>query len=149
MRILFDLVVNHTSDQHAWFKESRSSKTNPKRDWYIWREGKVVDGKRVPPCNWQAAFEGSVWEWDETTQEVSFALFLCVIAQLTICAVLSALFRESKSFYLQVRTISSLFRLDYRNSQILIGRILKHAEYVAASLSLRAVLADTIHIGHL
>jgi oligo-1,6-glucosidase len=50
MRLLFDLVVNHTSDQHAWFKESRSSKDNPKADWYIWRPAKYdKDGKRMPP----------------------------------------------------------------------------------------------------
>ena len=60
MKIIFDLVINHTSDQHEWFKESRSSKTNPKRDYYHWRKGKIVDGKRVPPCNWRSFFTGSV-----------------------------------------------------------------------------------------
>ncbi|KZT58229.1 glycoside hydrolase family 13 protein [Calocera cornea HHB12733] len=70
MKIIFDLVVNHTSHEHAWFKESRSSRDSPKRDWYMWRPGKVVDGKRVPPNNWRSNFGGSVWEWDEPTQEV-------------------------------------------------------------------------------
>ncbi|SCZ98261.1 BZ3500_MvSof-1268-A1-R1_Chr3-2g06257 [Microbotryum saponariae] len=69
MKVLFDLVVNHTSDLHPWFKESRSSKDNPKRDWYMWRQARYIDGVRHPPCNWKAAFGGSVWEWDEPSQE--------------------------------------------------------------------------------
>ncbi|GAA5901831.1 hypothetical protein JCM6882_008684 [Rhodosporidiobolus microsporus] len=69
LKILFDLVVNHCSDQHAWFKESRSSKTNPKRDWFYWKPAKYVDGVRQPPNNWRTCFGGSVWEWDETTEE--------------------------------------------------------------------------------
>ncbi|KZO94962.1 glycoside hydrolase family 13 protein [Calocera viscosa TUFC12733] len=69
MKIIFDLVVNHTSHEHAWFQESRRSRDSPKRDWYMWRPAKVVDGKRVPPNNWRSNFGGSVWEWDEPTQE--------------------------------------------------------------------------------
>ena len=77
IRIIFDLVVNHTSDQHAWFKESRSSKSNPKRDWYIWRPAKYdKDGTRRPPNNWRAHFGGSAWEWDEQTQEYYLHLFV-------------------------------------------------------------------------
>jgi alpha-glucosidase len=75
MRIILDLVVNHTSDQHAWFQESRSSKTNPKRDWYIWRPARYVDGVRKPPNNWSGNFTGSVWQWDEHTQEYFLHLF--------------------------------------------------------------------------
>lgn len=75
MRLLVDLVINHTSDQHAWFKESRSSKDNSKRDWYIWRPAKVVNGQRKPPNNWASHFGGSAWEWDETTQEYYLHLF--------------------------------------------------------------------------
>ncbi|KAK3725123.1 hypothetical protein LTR37_000634 [Vermiconidia calcicola] len=76
MRIILDLVVNHTSDQHEWFKESRSSKSNPKRDWYIWRPAKYDDqGHRVPPNNWRAMFTGSAWTWDEHTQEYYLHLF--------------------------------------------------------------------------
>ena len=63
LKIVMDLVVNHTSDEHAWFVESRSSRENDKRDFYIWREGK--DGN--PPTNWGSSFSGSAWEWDETT----------------------------------------------------------------------------------
>ncbi|KAF3005942.1 hypothetical protein E8E13_010080 [Curvularia kusanoi] len=75
MRIILDLVVNHTSDQHKWFLESRSSKDNPKRDWYIWRPARYVNGERKPPNNWVSNFTGSVWEWDEHTQEYYLHLF--------------------------------------------------------------------------
>ncbi|KAF2790917.1 glycoside hydrolase family 13 protein [Melanomma pulvis-pyrius CBS 109.77] len=75
MKIILDLVVNHTSDQHKWFQESRSSKTNPKRDWYIWRPARYVDGVRKPPNNWLGNFMGSVWQWDEHTQEYYLHLF--------------------------------------------------------------------------
>ncbi len=63
IKIVMDLVVNHTSDEHAWFVESRRSKDNPKRDFYIWREGK--GGKE--PNNWGSAFSGSAWTYDEAT----------------------------------------------------------------------------------
>ncbi|CAE6450622.1 unnamed protein product [Rhizoctonia solani] len=77
MRLVMDLVVNHTSDQHEWFKESRSSKSNPKRDWYIWRPPKFDgQGNRKPPNNWASIFGGSAWEWDETTQEYYLHLFV-------------------------------------------------------------------------
>jgi oligo-1,6-glucosidase len=76
MRLILDLVVNHTSHEHAWFKESQSSKTNPKRDWYIWKPAKYTkDGKRMPPNNWRSNFSGSAWEWDEATQEYYLHLF--------------------------------------------------------------------------
>ena len=76
MRLLFDLVINHTSDLHPWFRESRSSKDNQKRDWYIWRPPKHnKDGSRKPPNNWRAHFGGSAWEWDETSQEYYLHLF--------------------------------------------------------------------------
>ncbi|KAL1406158.1 hypothetical protein Q8F55_007842 [Vanrija albida] len=70
MKLVLDLVVNHTSDQHAWFLESKSSKTNPKRDWYYWRPAKVdADGNKKEPNNWQSVFGGSTWKHDETTDE--------------------------------------------------------------------------------
>ncbi|KAJ4251847.1 hypothetical protein NW762_011144 [Fusarium torreyae] len=77
MRIMLDLVINHTSDKHAWFEESRSSKDNPKRDWYIWRPAKYSpDGQRLPPNNWRSNFGGgSVWDWDELTGEYYLHLF--------------------------------------------------------------------------
>jgi glycosidase len=59
MKLVLDLVVNHTSDQHEWFKESRKSKDNPYRDWYVWRPAKYdADGNRQPPNNWQGHFQG-------------------------------------------------------------------------------------------
>lgn len=76
LRIVFDLVVNHTSDQHAWFQESRQSKASPKRDWYIWRPARYdADGTRRPPNNWASYFGGSAWEWDEGSQEYYLHLF--------------------------------------------------------------------------
>ena len=63
LKLVMDLVVNHTSDEHPWFLESRSSRDNPKRDYYIWRE--PTDGRE--PNNWGSVFSGPAWEWDETT----------------------------------------------------------------------------------
>ena len=71
IKIVMDLVVNHTSDEHKWFIESRSSKDNPKRDYYIWKDGK--DGKE--PNNWGSAFSGSAWQMDETTGQYYLHLF--------------------------------------------------------------------------
>jgi len=64
IRILMDLVMNHTSDQHPWFKASASSRTDPRRDWYVWRDGK---GPGQPPNNWQSLFGHSAWKFDDTT----------------------------------------------------------------------------------
>lgn len=77
LKFIMDLVVNHTSDQHAWFLESRASKTNPKSDWYIWRPAKhdATDGTRKPPNNWASMFGGSAWAWCEERQEYFLALF--------------------------------------------------------------------------
>ncbi|MCK6259283.1 alpha-glucosidase [Fictibacillus sp. KIGAM418] len=65
LKLIMDLVVNHTSDQHPWFIESRSSKDNPKRDWYIWKD--AVNGRE--PNNWRSYFSPSVWEFDEKTDQ--------------------------------------------------------------------------------
>ncbi len=71
IKVILDMVINHTSDQHPWFKESRSSRTNPKADWYIW-----VDGERgTPPNNWQSYFGGSAWNWDENRKQYYLCLF--------------------------------------------------------------------------
>lgn len=77
IKLILDLVINHTSDQHAWFKESRKSKDNPKRDWYIWRPAKYdpKTGERRPPNNWRGALNQSAWTWDEATQEYYLHLF--------------------------------------------------------------------------
>lgn len=70
MRIIFDLVINHTSDQHEWFVESRSTTENPKRDWYFWRAPKYDEnGARSRPNNWRSQFTKPAWTWDEATQE--------------------------------------------------------------------------------
>ena len=71
MKLVMDLVVNHTSDEHPWFVESRRSLDNPKRDWYWWRDGK--DGQ--PPTNWGSIFSGSAWQLDETTGQYYLHLF--------------------------------------------------------------------------
>ncbi|MFX1261155.1 MAG: alpha-amylase family glycosyl hydrolase [Promethearchaeota archaeon] len=75
MHVVFDMVLNHTSDQHPWFLESRSSRENPKRDWYIWRDGKMPDGKK-PPNNWKSMVGGSGWHYDELTEQWYWAQFL-------------------------------------------------------------------------
>ncbi|CAK3760779.1 alpha-glucosidase [Lecanosticta acicola] len=76
MRIILDLVVNHTSDQHSWFKQSRSSRSSPKRDWYIWKPAKYdACGNRKPPNNWRSSFGGSAWQWNEHTQEYYLHLY--------------------------------------------------------------------------
>jgi len=72
MKIILDLVINHTSDEHEWFIESRSSKENPYRDFYIWQPGKP-DGSLVN--NWESFFGGSVWEYDEQTEEYYMHIF--------------------------------------------------------------------------
>jgi alpha-glucosidase len=72
IRVIMDYVINHTSDQDAWFKESRSSRTNPKRDWYIWRDGK---GPGQPPNNWQSWFGHSAWTLDPKTNQYYYHYF--------------------------------------------------------------------------
>jgi len=71
IRLMLDLVLNHTSDQHRWFIESKSSLDNPKRDWYIWRKGKGGN----PPTNWYSTFGGSAWDYDPATDEYYYHFF--------------------------------------------------------------------------
>jgi alpha-glucosidase len=73
IRVIMDMVMNHTSDQSPWFKESRSSRNNPKRDWYIWRDGK---GPGIPPNNWESEFGGPAWTYDPTTKQWYYHKFL-------------------------------------------------------------------------
>ncbi|WP_017195817.1 alpha-glucosidase [Actinomyces massiliensis] len=80
MRLMMDLVVNHTSDEHDWFRSSRSSKVDPKRDWYIWRPARQVPGLEpgqpgTEPTNWGSFFSGSTWAWDEGSGEFYLHLF--------------------------------------------------------------------------
>ncbi|MGI6701045.1 MAG: alpha-glucosidase [Christensenellales bacterium] len=74
VRLIMDLVVNHTSDEHPWFIESRKSVNNPYRDYYIWAKGKGKDGRK-PPNNWTSRFVGPAWEYDEATNEWYLHLF--------------------------------------------------------------------------
>ena len=72
IRIILDFVVNHTSDQHKWFLDSKSSRTSAHRDWYIWRDGK---GPGEPPNNWLSTFGGSAWKFDPTTSQYYYHYF--------------------------------------------------------------------------
>ncbi len=74
IKLIMDLVANHTSDEHEWFVQSRSSKDNPYRDYYIWRKGRGKKGKK-PPNNWTSRFGGSAWQYDEKTGEWYLHLF--------------------------------------------------------------------------
>ena len=73
LKLILDFVPNHTSNQHPWFQESRSSTTSAKRDWYLWRDAAPGGGV---PNNWMASFGGSGWEWDEATRQYYFHSFL-------------------------------------------------------------------------
>lgn len=84
IRIIMDLVMNHTSDKHKWFEESRSSRSNPKRDWYIWRDPKTggmpknssgAKDPKDPPNNWQSLFGRSAWQWDPKTNQYYYHFF--------------------------------------------------------------------------
>lgn len=71
LKLILDQVLNHCSDEHAWFEESRSSRTNPKREWFHWVDAKGFDaeGKPILPNNWKSVFDGPAWEWDEKTHQ--------------------------------------------------------------------------------
>jgi alpha-glucosidase len=77
IRIIMDMVMNHTSDKHKWFIESRSSRNNPYRDWYMWHDGKgeTATDKGEVPNNWQSDFGHSAWEWDEKTHQYYYHKF--------------------------------------------------------------------------
>jgi len=79
IRVIVDFVPNHSSDQHPWFMESRSSRDNPKRDWYVWRDpapdGGATQSPR-PPNNWESTFTGSAWKYDEVTEQYYYHMFL-------------------------------------------------------------------------
>jgi alpha-glucosidase len=73
IRVILDYVPNHTSDEHPWFVESRSSRENPKREWYLWQDPSPDGG---PPNNWQSVFGGGAWEWDAATQQYYYHAYL-------------------------------------------------------------------------
>ena len=81
LRVILDFVPNHTSDQHPWFLESRASRNNPKRDWYLWHDAAQAGDDWTPaknrvPNNWMSHFGGPAWSWDETTQQFYLHSFL-------------------------------------------------------------------------
>ena len=128
IRIIMDFVLNHTSDQHAWFKESRSSKENPKRDWYIWRDGK---GNNQPPNNWLSTFGGPAWKFDSTTGQWYYHYFYPQQPDLNWRnpAVEKAMFDVTRWWYkrgvsgFRLDAVDTLFEdPDLKNNPILPGR---------------------------
>lgn len=116
IRIVMDLVINHTSNEHKWFLESRESKTNPYSDWYIWRDPKYdADGTRRPPSNWRAAFGGSAWEY--VAERDQYYLHLCLPQQPDLNwlnpATRKAIFSSAVDFWLR-KGIDG-FRIDVVN----------------------------------
>lgn len=75
LRVFMDLVINHSSDEHRWFKESRKGRDNPYHDYYYWRPGRKAGGRSLPPNNWTSLFEGGAWEYDEGLDEYYLHLF--------------------------------------------------------------------------
>src|SRR3954469_12722492 len=73
LKLILDFVPNHTSEEHPWFQESRASRTNPRRDWYLWRDPAPGGG---PPNNWLSCFGGSAWQYDERTGQYYYHAFL-------------------------------------------------------------------------
>jgi len=78
LRVVLDLVLNHTSDQHPWFRASHASRTGPYADWYLWRDaaGRDGDGQPLPPNNWLSFFGGPGWQWDPKREQFYFHTFL-------------------------------------------------------------------------
>ena len=78
IRVILDLVMNHTSDQHEWFQASRASRDNPYADWYLWLDPSGIDaeGRPLPPNNWLSWFGGSAWQWDESRRQFYMHTFL-------------------------------------------------------------------------
>lgn len=122
LRIMFDLVLNHTSDEHPWFTESKQSRTNPKADWYIWRDGRGRNGRK-PPTNWRSTMEvKTAWQWGEQRKQWYLATFLPFQPDLNwrSPAVKAAMF-DAIRFWLE-RGVDG-FRLD------IFGSIMKDADF--------------------
>ena len=111
LKVMIDQVLSHTSDRHAWFIESRSSKTNPRADWYVWADAKP-DG--TPPNNWLSIFGGSAWEWDTTRRQYYLHNFLRSQPDLNFhCKAVQDALLEEVRFWLD-RGVDG-FRLDTVN----------------------------------
>ena len=126
LRVVLDLVMNHTSDQHAWFQASRSSRDNEYADWYLWKDPSGFNdaGRPIPPNNWLSWFGGSAWEWDERRQQFYMHTFLVQQPELNWRnpAVEEAQFRMVRGWL--DRGVDG-FRLDVFNA------FLKHPELLA------------------
>ncbi len=110
IRVILDMIMNHTSREHAWFQESRSSLSDSKRDWYIWRNG----NDRKPPTNWRSASGGSAWEFDKTTGQYYLHSFFKEQPDLNWrCPELKQAFFEELKFWLDMGVDG--FRLDVIN----------------------------------
>jgi alpha-glucosidase len=125
VRVLLDWVPNHTSDQHPWFRESRGSRVNPKRNWYVWSDPAPGGG---PPNNWPGVFGGAAWTFDEPTGQYYLHSFLPEQPDLNWRnpEVVDAM-HETLRFWLRLGVDG--FRLDA------VGRLIKHPELADASLS--------------
>ena len=130
MKIILDLVINHTSDEHAWFLESKKDKTNPKADWFIWKDPKIVNGERQPPNNWRSIFGGSAWEYVKERDQYYLHLFVTKQPDLNweLEEVRKALYKTAIEFWLD-RGVDG-FRVDTANLYS------KNTEYPDAPISL-------------
>jgi len=127
VRIILDFVVNHSSDKHPWFIESSSSKTNPKRDWYIWRDGK----NGGPPNNWMSTFGGSAWKRDPRTGQFYYHYFYAEQPDLNWRnpEVQKAMYDATRFWYkrgvsgFRLDAVDTLFEVpDLRDNQVLEGK---------------------------
>ena len=127
VRIIMDYVINHTSDQHPWFLDSKSSKTVAHRDWYVWRDGK---GPGQPPNNWLSTFGGSAWNFDPTTNQYYYHYFYAAQPDLNWRnpAVEKAMFDVTRWWYkrgvagFRLDAVDTLFEVeDLRDNPILPG----------------------------
>jgi glycosidase len=136
MKIVLDMVMNHTSDQHPWFIESRSSKNNPKSDWYVWRDGKnptsQKPGGKKAPNNWQAMITGSAWQYDKPREQYFLHQFLYFQPDLNYrCLEVQSEMLDTLRFWL--RKGADGYRLDIINS------LFEDAEFRDSPFSLHLV----------
>ncbi|NUB43051.1 DUF3459 domain-containing protein [Fertoebacter nigrum] len=114
LRVMIDLVLSHTSDQHPWFKESRANRTNPKADWFVWADPK---GDGTPPNNWLSIFGGSAWQWDGRREQYYLHNFLTSQPDLNFhCDAVQEALLDAVRFWLE-RGVDG-FRLDTINFYI-------------------------------
>jgi alpha-glucosidase len=114
LKVMIDLVLSHTSDQHPWFRESRASRTNPRADWYVWADAK---GDGTPPNNWLSIFGGSAWQWDARREQYYLHNFLTSQPDLNFhCDAVQEALLDVARFWL-ARGVNG-FRLDTINFYI-------------------------------